>query len=1005
MKRFSFVVCAIAALAAASPVHAQALRGNAGFKVYSIPANDDGSSELEDMGFTINFFGKLRRAAYVNNNGNITFDSSLATFTPFGLARTQREIIAAFFADVDTRPTGSKLVTYGQDTINGHKAFGVNYVDVGYYNVHADKLNSFQLIVVDRSDTGPGNFDIEFNYARISWETGDASGGVNGYGGTPAAVGWSNGTNDPGASFELPGSLISGQFLDNGPRALVRSTINSAVLNGTSTAQPGRLTFRARDGVISPGLSISNGLQLPDATQGTPYSTVLAANGAKGPFKWSMVPDVMNPPGLSFAQNGLVSGTPTTPGTYSFTLAVTANTEDGELTAYQRGSITILPPSVRIVSACPLDDATVGRPYSVSLRASGSPSGYTWSVENPYSVPPGLGLSVAGQLAGTPMTAGTYIMGLRVRSTGSSDSQPGQLLCRINVQPAALRLSKGCTLTRGTVSVPYSQVLSADGGSGPYKFSLLGQLPLGLGLTEDGKIGGTPLTDGDYPFQLAIRDSVGGQLVQDCSVAVDAQTFNVASACPLPAATTGVTYSASLPGKYTWSLGGGSLPSGLSLSPDGSITGTPMAAGPARFTLIATDGLQQSGQPCTISVMRGPLSISGCPLPDASVGEPYSARISPLGGSSPYLLTVAGTLPEGISVSTDGAVNGTPLENGAFPFTILLREGAGGTTSQSCNLNIGRPALRIATACPLPSAQLADTYSAQIQAAGGTAPYRFEFGGFLPDGLRGGADGSVSGTPTALGGRTFTLKVTDGANNSVSGLCSVSVGSPKAPAIRLGDLQAVYAPAASNAAVVVELTQPYSAVVEGRVELNIQPETRSSEASANQSDPRLRFLNGQTVATFSLAPGVTRVSLPLASTGTVASLVTVSVTGLRVSGADLALSPAPKIFRIVPQAPVITSACYTRTTAGIEVQINGYSTTRELTRADVSAGNQVFITDIGGVAGAYFTAPESIRSGGTFSIKLPYELSIPATTPLTSVSMNLLNTVGSAGSRTIQACQ
>jgi hypothetical protein len=87
------------------------------------------------------------------------------------------------------------------------------------------------------------------------------------------------------------------------------------------------------------------------------------------------------------------------------------------------------------------------------------------------------------------------------------------------------------------------------------------------------------------------------------------------------------------------------------------------------------------------------------------------------------------------------------------------------------------------------------------------------------------------------------------------------------------------------------------------------------------------------------------------------------------------------------------------------VRINGYSTTRELTRADVSAGNQVFINDIGGIAETYFTAPESIRSGGTFALRLPFELSTPATSPLGNVSVNVLNSVGSAGSRTIQVCQ
>jgi hypothetical protein len=122
-----------------------AVRSNAGFRTSSVPRNDDGSSAIQPLGFTVNFFGKQRSEVYVNNNGNVTFDSALATFTPFGLERTRREIIAPYFADVDTRPLQSALVTYGQDTVNGRLAFGVNYVNVGYYNVHADKLNSFQV--------------------------------------------------------------------------------------------------------------------------------------------------------------------------------------------------------------------------------------------------------------------------------------------------------------------------------------------------------------------------------------------------------------------------------------------------------------------------------------------------------------------------------------------------------------------------------------------------------------------------------------------------------------------------------------------------------------------------------------------------------------------------------------------------------------------------------------------------------------------------------------------
>ena len=215
MKRFFLTILAGAAVLGSSAGYGQAIRPNAGFNSQSVARNDDGSGPLTPLGFTINFFGKTRSSTFVNNNGNLTFDSALSTYTPFGLESTQREIIAPFFADVDTRAAGSNLVTYGQDTVNGHKAFGANYISVGYYAVHADKLNSFQVVLVDRSDTGAGNFDIEFNYGHILWETGDASGGVNGYGGTSATVGWSkryHGSRHVVRASGFPGSgIVPGQ--------------------------------------------------------------------------------------------------------------------------------------------------------------------------------------------------------------------------------------------------------------------------------------------------------------------------------------------------------------------------------------------------------------------------------------------------------------------------------------------------------------------------------------------------------------------------------------------------------------------------------------------------------------------------------------------------------------------------------------------------------------------------------------------------------------------------
>src|SRR5258708_27040228 len=165
-------------------------------KANVLPANDDGSTAPVSLGFTIDFFGKSYSSAYVNNNGNITFDAALQDYTPFPLVGQSRAIVAPFFADVDTRAAGSSPMTYsyGAATYLGRPAFCVDLVNVGYYDTHSAKLNSFPLPLVGRSGIGRGHVDIIFNYDQVQWETGDASLGMNGLGGYSARVGYSNGS-------------------------------------------------------------------------------------------------------------------------------------------------------------------------------------------------------------------------------------------------------------------------------------------------------------------------------------------------------------------------------------------------------------------------------------------------------------------------------------------------------------------------------------------------------------------------------------------------------------------------------------------------------------------------------------------------------------------------------------------------------------------------------------------------------------------------------------------
>ena len=102
---------------------------------------------------------------------------------------TTPPIIAAFFADVDTRGGGSGLTTYGSIDFGTRSALCINWRDVGYYQSHVNKLNSVQALLVDRGDIDAGDFDIILSYDKVTWETGDASGGGNGMNGTPAGAG------------------------------------------------------------------------------------------------------------------------------------------------------------------------------------------------------------------------------------------------------------------------------------------------------------------------------------------------------------------------------------------------------------------------------------------------------------------------------------------------------------------------------------------------------------------------------------------------------------------------------------------------------------------------------------------------------------------------------------------------------------------------------------------------------------------------------------------------
>ncbi len=224
---------------------ATAIVNDAGCATGSLPRNDDGSSALVPLPFNLNFFGTNYTSLYVNNNGNVTFEGPLSTYTPFTIDANVPPIIAPFLADIDTRNLASAVTTYGNITFEGRPAFCVNWLNVGYYSSQADKLNSIQLILKDTENIGgDGDFEMIFNYGTITWETGSASGGVNGFGGRSAGAGYSAGTAAGGSFFELDGSRVNGAFLNGGPNALATG--------GNTAGVPGRFRFGVRFTGLTP---------------------------------------------------------------------------------------------------------------------------------------------------------------------------------------------------------------------------------------------------------------------------------------------------------------------------------------------------------------------------------------------------------------------------------------------------------------------------------------------------------------------------------------------------------------------------------------------------------------------------------------------------------------------------------------------------------------------------------------------------------------------------------
>lgn len=449
------------------------------------------------------------------------------------------------------------------------------------------------------------------------------------------------------------------------PAGLVLGSSTGAITGTPTTAGSFNVTIGVSDALggvstkaytitiaAAPAVTTSS---LPNGEVGAAYAATLTGSGGTPPYTWTLAAGSLPlPPGLALAGSGGIAGTPTSSGTFGFTVQLT---DAGSVTATRALQIAVIP-AVGITTTA-LPNGVVGTPYSQALATTGGQTPFTWSVTS-GSPPPGLSLgSGTGIISGTPTAAGGPF-GFTVRvldALGGADSRA------YSITIASAPTITTTSLPAGEVGVAYAgTTLAATGGQAPYTWSVQsGSLD---GLTLDpttGAISGTPSAAGTFSVTFLVTDANSATATKTLSLAVRAAVAIATTS--LPGGSVGSPYSQTIAVSggqtpYAWSLSDGALPPGLSLNTaTGAITGTPTTGGgPFAFTIAVTDalgGATSRAYSITISAASTTTSVSSS---DASsvFGQSVTFRATVSSGSGTPDGTV--TFKDGGSCGGSGTV-------------------------------------------------------------------------------------------------------------------------------------------------------------------------------------------------------------------------------------------------------------------------------------------------------------------------------------------------------------
>jgi len=544
-------------------------------------------------------------------------------------------------------------------------------------------------------------------------------------------------------------------------------------------------------------LSPATGTTLLTGTQGFVYTTgtgtnAIAAGGGTPPYHYTAGSAGVLPGGLTVnATSGAITGTPTAAGTFS-NVQVTVTDSAGTPATVTNTYTIVINPTLTITAPAtiPNGTATAVYPTTSGFSAAGGSGSYTWAVSGlPGVTATFTAPGTTATIGGTPTTPNAADA---VTVTVTDANFPGVSVSKVYniVIAAGVAITAPATgaLTTGTIGRVYAGTgvnITTSGGTAAFTWSVsAGALPPGLALTGTGTGGATGLISGTptgtvttpvtSTFTVKVVDNAGSSATQAYTITVYAAP-TLTGPATLPTAAVGSGYTTA-PNPFTeaggaptivWSATG--LPTGLSINATtGVITGTPTTntGSPYTVTITVTDGDGATASVTPTLVVNPVITLTPATLPVAIPGVAYSNTLKAGGGSGAgYTFTATG-LPNngGLTLSSAGVLSGTPSANAnansPYAVTVTVTDGNGSTHTFPYSLIIAPP-LVITAPASVPAGLINAPYAgATVTVTGGTTPYTFTATG-LPPGLTiGSSTGTISGTPTAVAGSPYSVKVT-----------------------------------------------------------------------------------------------------------------------------------------------------------------------------------------------------------------------------------------------------